>query len=93
MGQLERRVDALEAIAEKARRRELRDIVERLAAARGVSADAIWEHFERLGEEHARLRAAGLSDAEIVARAAARIGVSPEELRRRGREIVDTFGA
>ena len=35
MGSLERRVDALEAIAEEARRRELRDIVERLAAARG----------------------------------------------------------
>ncbi len=62
--------------------------MERLAAARGVSADAIWEHFERLGEENARLRAAGLSDDEIIARHAGRMGVTPDELRRRAEALV-----
>jgi len=82
MGQLGRRVDALEAIAEEARRRELRDRLAPLAARRGVSVEAVLDHFERLQGETARLRAAGLSDDAIMADKAARMGIAPDELRR-----------
>jgi hypothetical protein len=80
-------VDALEAIAEVTRGRELRGLVARLAAARGVSAEAAQRHFERLRGEAARLRAAGLTDDEVLAHRAARMGIAPEELRRRGRAL------
>jgi hypothetical protein len=88
MSGLERRVGALEAIAEEARRRELRDLVRRLAAARGVPAAPVWEHFERLQAETARVGAAGLSVDAIFALKASRLGIPVEEMRRRADELV-----
>ncbi len=89
MGALGRRVDALEAIAAEARRRELRGIVARLPAERGVSAEAAWAHVERLRDETIRMRAEGLTDDQIVAIKAARLGFDPHELRRRAEALAE----
>jgi hypothetical protein len=79
MGQLGRRLDALEQIAEEARLRPIR----LLAEERGLPFDAVRGHFERLHAEMARLRAEGLTYDQIVAAKVARMGLSPEELERR----------
>ncbi len=89
MSTLGRRLDSLGALAEEARRREFRDRIAPIVARRGVALEAVLNRFERLRGEAARLRTAGLSDDEIVARSAARMGLSPDELRRRADVLAD----
>ena len=76
---LGKRVDALEARAERARLRRW----EALANERGVSLEALMAHYAEARSERERLRAEGLSDDEIMALKADRLGLSVDELRRR----------
>jgi hypothetical protein len=79
-----RRVDALERIAERARLRRW----EALANERGITLDVLVEHYAEAQAESARLRAEGVSDDEIFALKAGRLGIPVEELCRRADELV-----
>ncbi len=80
-----RRVDALEQIAEHVRRRRW----EELANERGISLDALMEAYAEAQAETGRLRAAGLSDDEIMALKANRLSIPVEELRRRADALTE----
>ncbi len=84
MGGLERRMDALEAIAEEVRYRPHRI----LAGERGLDPEKLIADCKRLKAERDRLRAEGKTDREIVEIKAARLGISPDELRRRAEALV-----
>ena len=79
MGQLDRRVDALEQIAEEVRLRPYRLI----AQERGLPFEDLLERVERIRGERDQMQAQGLTEREIVEAKAARMGVSPDELLRR----------
>ena len=79
MGQLARRVDALEQIAEEVRLRPYRLI----AQERGLPFEDLLERVERIRGERDQMQAQGLTEREIVEAKAARMGVSPDELLRR----------
>ena len=79
MGQLGRRVDALEAIAEEARYRPLRI----LAAERGLDPDRVIAIHKELEAQREQLRAGGMTEREIFESKAGSMGLSPEELERR----------
>ncbi len=85
MAGLGRRVDSLEALAERVRVRRW----EELANERGITLDALTEAYAQAQAETARLRAGGLSDDEIIALKAARVGISVDELRRRADALTE----
>ena len=85
---LSRRLDALEQLAEEARLRPLRI----LASECGVPYERLLARYEERRAETARLRAEGHSEREILALVAARLGVLPDELRRRADELTERFG-
>ena len=76
---LNRRVGALEAIAEEARYRPLRI----LAAERGLDPDRVVAICKELEAEREQMRADGMTEREIFESKAAQMGLSPEELERR----------
>ena len=83
MSGLERRIDALEQIAERARLRQM----EELANQRGVSLDVLMARYAEAQAERARLRAEGFTDDEITALKATRLGMPVDELRRRAVDL------
>ena len=87
MANLSRRLAALEAIAEEMRLRPFRQ----LAEEHGVPFETLVELFEQAKAESARLRAEGLSEDEIVERHAARVGMTPADLRREADELLARF--
>ena len=87
MANLSRRLAALEEIAEELRLRPFRE----LAAEHGVPFETLMELFAQAKAETARLRAEGLSEDEIVERHAARVGMTPAELRREADELLARF--
>ena len=86
-GSLGRRLDALEAIVEELRLRPFRV----LAEEHGVPLDELLEIFVRAKAESARLRARGLTEDEIIAKQADRMGVDPAELRREADALLARF--
>ncbi len=76
MGSLERRLTALEEIAEQARRREARALVASLPEARGLTPAELEEATDVALvalDQFAELRRQGLSEREILRRDAERI--------------------
>ena len=88
MSGLGRRVDALEAIAEAIRYRPHRA----LAAERGLDPDALIAECKKLEAMRDHLRAAGLTEREIIQQTAARMGITVDELQRRVDELLERFG-
>ena len=84
---LNRRLTALEAIAEELRLRPFRE----LAEERGIPFEELMAIFDQVKAEAARLRAEGLSEDEIVERHAAQVGRTPAELRREADELCARF--
>jgi hypothetical protein len=74
---LERRLSALEEIAEDMRLRPVR----LLAAERGLDAEKVITLYRERQAESAALRARGWSQAQITAATAKRLGLTPAELR------------
>ena len=87
MAALGRRVAALEQIAEEARLRPLRI----LAAEQGIPFEDLLRSLERIRTEHERLRAAGLTERQILEARAAALGIDPDELQRRADALVARF--
>jgi len=83
----DRRLSALEAIAEEMRLRPFRE----LAAEYGVPFEELMTIFEQAKAETARLRAQGLSEDEIIRRQAERVGMDPADLRREADELQARF--
>lgn len=78
---LTRRLDALEAIAEQARVRELRRQLEEDARAANMRPDRIAGHVDRLLAIDRQVQtwlAAGVPRPEIVRQAAVMVGLDPE---------------
>jgi sulfopyruvate decarboxylase TPP-binding subunit len=86
-GNLGKRIDALEQIAEEVRLRPLRI----LAEERGIPFEALMANIEQARAANDRLRAAGKSEREILEATAARVGVAPDELRRRADALRERF--
>jgi len=80
---LNRRLDALEEIAEEMRLRPFRE----LAEEHGVPLETLMELWDAARTETARLRAAGVSGDEIIRRQAEQLGMDPAELRREADEL------
>ena len=87
MGGLERRVDALEAIAEEVRYRPHRII----AQEQGLAPEQLIADCKQLEALRDQLRAEGKTEREIIAATAARMGIDPDELRRRAEALVERF--
>jgi hypothetical protein len=81
---LDKRLSALEQIAEEVRLRPIRA----LAVRRGLSPDRVLELYEQVRSERRRLQAAGMTEREILEASAARMGITPDELRRRSAALV-----
>jgi hypothetical protein len=84
VGSLRNRVDALEEIAEEARRRAYRELAAEVAAERGVSLDVLLDADAAMRAQVAGLKAEGKDGAEILAWLAARFRTTVEALRREG---------
>jgi hypothetical protein len=69
-----RRLSALEALAEQARRRELWPEVLRLAREHEVDPERVWELGEELRRERERIKAAGGRPADYLAYLLERVG-------------------
>ena len=87
MGGLDRRVRALEQIAAEARLRPYRIV----AAERGIPFEDLMRDVERIRAKNDRLRAAGLTDRQILEAKAADLGIDPDELQRRADALVARF--
>ena len=87
MGGLDRRVRALEQIAEEAHLHLYRV----MAAERGIPFADLMRHVERIRAKRERLRAAGLTDRQILEAKAADLGIDPDELQRRADALVARF--
>ena len=87
MGGLERRVDALEAIAEEVRYRPHRII----AQERGLDPEQVIADCKRAEVLRHQLRAEGKTDSEIIEAQADRMGITPDELRQRADALVERF--
>ena len=87
MGQLDRRVDALEQLAEEVRYRPHRII----AQERGLDPEQLIADCKRLEALRDQLRAEGKTEREIIEATAARMGIDPDELRRRAAALVERF--
>ena len=85
MSGLGRRMDALEAIAEEVRYRPHR----RIAQERGLDPEQLIADCKQLEALRDQLRAEGKTEREIIEVAAARMGVDPDELRRRAEALVE----
>ncbi len=83
MSTLDRRLTALEAIAEEVRLRPYRE----LAAEHGIPLDVFIQMVEDSKAERARLNAEGVTDREIFERSAAECGMDPDELLRAAEEL------
>ncbi len=83
MGHLGRRVDALEQIAEAVRERPHRLI----AREQGLDPEQVIADCKRAEAWRHQLRAAGVSDQQILELQADRMGISVAELRRRAGEL------
>ena len=79
MGRLDRRVGALEQIAEEVRMRPYRLI----AQERGIPFEDLMERVERIRARRHQMQAQGLTDRQIIEAKAADMGVTPDELLRR----------
>jgi hypothetical protein len=84
MGNLNGRLGALEAPAERARWRALRREVERIARERGVDPDRLEAAHAELRAERRRIKAGGGRPADYLAYLVGRLGQSTEELAARG---------
>ena len=87
MAGLDRRVAALEQIAEEARLRPYRI----LAAERGIPFEDLMRSLERVRAKNDRLRAAGLTERQILKARAADLGIDPDELQRRADDLLARF--
>ena len=87
MGHLGRRVDALEQIVEEVRYRPHR----LLAQERGLDPEQVIADCKRLEVSRHQLRAAGKTEREIIEAQAARMGITPDELRQRADALVERF--
>ncbi len=76
---LNRRIGALEAVAEEARYRPLRI----LAAERGLDPDRVIAIHKELEAQREQMRVDGMTEREIFESKAAQMGLSREELERR----------
>jgi hypothetical protein len=92
MSGLGKRLSALEQIAEDMRARNVQELAARLAAERGVPLDMVMQHYHANKAASGRLRAAGHSEAQIVAAAAERIGCTVAELRRGVADLIARHG-
>ena len=87
MSTLNRRLDALEEIAEAIRLRPFREIAEE----RGIPLDELMAIFERAKAETAHLRAQGLGDDDIIRLKAQQLGMDPAQLQREADELLARF--
>ena len=87
MASLERRVDALEAIAEEVRYRPHRII----AQERGLDPEQLIADCKQLEALRDQLRAEGKTEREIIEVTVARMGIDPDGLRRRAEALVERF--
>jgi len=87
MSTLNRRLDALEEIAEAIRLRPFREIAEE----RGIPLEELMAIFERAKAETAELRSKGLTEDQIIAMKAEQLGMNPAELRREADELLARF--
>lgn len=81
---LEKRLDALERIAEELRMRPFRE----LAAERNVPFESLMGHYRECQARTARLRAQGYTNAQITEAAAQRLGLSVQELESRASRLL-----
>ena len=79
MGQLARRVDALEQIAEEVRLRPYRLI----AQERGIPFEDLMERVARIRARRHQMQARVLTDRQIIEVKAGDLGITPDELLRR----------
>ena len=89
---LTRRLDALEEIAERARRRELEEIVRVLARECGVDTERVLELDDQGRARTAELRAHGLTDEQIAEAIARDRGLTVAELRARSDALLERLG-
>ena len=82
---LDKRVGALEAIAEGVRYRPHRIV----AAELRLDPDALIARCKEIEALRDRMLAAGKSTSEIIEAAAGRVGIAPEELRRRAEALAE----
>jgi hypothetical protein len=87
MTRLDRRLDALEQLAEEVRLRPLRTIAEE----RGLDFERFREIYEACHARTKRVRAEGLSERQILEATAARLGIEPDELELRAEALADRF--
>ena len=87
MSTLNRRLDALEEIAEQMRLRPYRE----LAEEHGVPFEELMAIFEQAKIETAELRSKGLTEDQIIAMKAERLDMDPAELRREADELLARF--
>jgi hypothetical protein len=95
MSTLGRRLDALEQMAERVRRREMRELIVSLPDAHDLTPaelEAATVKVLRLLDEAAELRRQGLADAQIEEATAQRIGCPVETLRARHDDLIERFG-
>ncbi len=85
---LNRRLDALEEIAEAMRLRPFRELVKE----RGVPFERLMELYEEGRARAAALRARGLTDEQIEEAIAREMGLGVDELRARRDELRSRFG-
>ena len=89
---LNRRLDALEQLAEECRRREREQIIRELAAERGIPFERLLTLYHEQRDRTAELLALGWTDDRITEAAAERIGCTVDELRARADELMDRYG-
>ncbi len=88
MNGLERRLAALEELAEGVRLRPYRE----LAAEAGEPLERFLQRVEQCRAERDRLRARGMTEQEIFEATATRMGITAQELRRRCEQLIERFG-
>jgi hypothetical protein len=86
-GALNRRLTALEEIAEEVRTRPIRT----LAHERGIPFERLKQLYEECHERTVQMRAQGLTQEQIVEATAERMGISPVALQARCDELAERF--